>query len=201
MEAAISLGEKKPSQLYRLAWGFYLFLAAAGAIWLGWQEGAIGLERFLDLATWPLDVALGLGTGAVLLGLWEAGRRRLAVARRLEDQLVELLGPADLSEVVGLALLSGFSEELFFRGAVQGAWGWVAATMLFALAHPGPGRGYGIWTVYVGLAGLALAGLVEWRQNLLAAVVAHTLINGVNLARLARRAATSGYDNSSPNGE
>ncbi len=136
-----------------------------------------------------LDVALGVAAGGVLLGVWEVGRRAHPSARRLEDRLTELIGPVDVSEVLALALLSGFAEELFFRGAVQAAWGWVVATVLFALAHPGPDRGYGLWTLFVGLAGLALAGLVEWRGNLLAAMVAHTLINAVNLSRMARRAA------------
>ncbi|MEE8277407.1 MAG: CPBP family intramembrane glutamic endopeptidase [Thermoanaerobaculia bacterium] len=162
----------------------------AGAVWIGWQEGAIRLERFLDPTAWLLDGALGLGTGALLLGLWEVARQALPAARRLEERLGELLGPINLSEVVALALLSGFAEELFFRGALQGAWGWLAATILFALAHPEPNRGYGVWTVFVGVAGLALAGLVVWRGNLLPAIVAHSLVNGVNLARLARRQAS-----------
>jgi membrane protease YdiL (CAAX protease family) len=93
---------------------------------------------------------------------------------------------------MALALLSGFAEETFFRGGMQGAWGWLPATLLFALAHPGPERGYGVWTVFVGVAGLGLAGLVEWRGNLLPAMVAHAVINGVNLSRLARRAAARG---------
>lgn len=180
------------SQLYRLAWGFYLLLAVAGALWIGWQDGSIRLERFLATPSWPLDAGLGLAAAALLLMLWEGGRRVVPAARRLEDRLAELIGPAEPAEVIALALLSGFAEETFFRGAVQGAWGWLPATLIFALAHPGPERGYGVWTVFVGVAGLVLAGLVEWRGNLLAAIVAHAVINGVNLTRLARRAAVLG---------
>ncbi len=180
------------SQLYRLAWGFYLLLAIAGILWIGWQDGTIGLGRFLAASSWPLDAALGLAAAGFLLLLWEGGRRALPAARRLEERLAELIGPAEPTEVIALALLSGFAEETFFRGAVQGAWGWLPATLLFALAHPGPERGYGVWTIFVGVAGLVLAGLVEWRGNLLAAIVAHALINGVNLTRLARRAAARG---------
>lgn len=130
----------------------------------------------------------------MLLAVWEAGRRVFPSARQLEARLAELLGPIDPSEVVGLALLSGFAEELFFRGAVQGSWGWLAATALFALLHTGPGPVFRLWTLFAAIAGLVLAGLMIWRGNLLAPVVAHGLLNGINLARLAK----SGKGETSP---
>lgn len=88
-------------------------------------------------------------------------------------------------EIVALALLSGFAEELFFRGAVQGAWGWFPATVLFTLLHTGPGSTYKAWTAFAGVAGLALAGLMLWRGNLLAPILAHVVVNAVNLNQLA----------------
>jgi membrane protease YdiL (CAAX protease family) len=97
-----------------------------------------------------------------------------------------MLGPLGTGEVIGLALLSGFSEELFFRGAVQGAWGWFPATVLFALLHAGPGTTFKVWTAFAGIAGLTMAGLMIWRGNLLAPVVTHVLVNAVNLGRLSR---------------
>lgn len=127
-----------------------------------------------------------MGAAGLLLALWEAGRRIFPTARELEQRLAELLGPIDLSEVVGLALLSGFAEELFFRGAVQGSWGWLPATVLFALLHTGPGPAFRLWTLFAAVAGMVLAGLMIWRGNLLAPVVAHGLLNGINLARLVK---------------
>ncbi len=96
-----------------------------------------------------------------------------------------MLGPLTASEAFGLALLSGFAEELFFRGAVQGQWGFVPATILFALLHSGPGRAFRFWTLFAALAGLLFGGLMVWRGNLLAPVLGHFLVNGVNLRRLA----------------
>lgn len=127
-----------------------------------------------------------MGAAGLLLALWEVGRRVFPTARELEQRLAELLGPIDLSEVVGLALLSGFAEELFFRGAVQGSWGWLPATVLFALLHTGPGPAFRLWTLFAAVAGMVLAGLMIWRGNLLAPVVAHGLLNGINLARLVK---------------
>ena len=127
-----------------------------------------------------------MGAAGLLLALWEVGRRVFPTARELEQRLAELLGPIDLSEVVGLALLSGFAEELFFRGAVQGSWGWLPATVLFALLHTGPGPAFRLWTLFAAVAGMVLAALMIWRGNLLAPVVAHGLLNGINLARLVK---------------
>ena len=172
-------------QLYRIAWVFYLFLAIGGALWVGARSGTIALDLFLDPEGWWIDLGLGLAAGGLLLGLWQAGLRLLPSASALEDKLGEMLGGIEMPEVVALALLSGFAEELFFRGAVQGAWGWPIATLLFAMLHVGPGAGFRAWTLFAAIAGLIFAGLMEWRGNLLAPVIAHILVNAVNLGRLA----------------
>lgn len=174
------------SWIYRVAWIFYLVLALAGTLWLGIQEGRIGIGLFIDPESWWVDLGIGLAAGGLLVLVWLGARRVLPMAKKLEVELAELLGPLRTSEVVGLALLSGFAEELFFRGAVQGAWGWIPATVLFALLHAGPGASYRIWTGFAAVAGLTLAGLMIWRGNLLAPVVTHMLVNGINLDRLAR---------------
>jgi membrane protease YdiL (CAAX protease family) len=183
-------------RLYALAWVFYLFLALGGAIWIGWRLGHIPLEQFVDPAAWWVDLAIGLGAGVALLGVWAGLRKLLPRARELEERLAELLGPLDPGEAVSLALISGFSEELFFRGAVQGSipgvGGFVLALIVFTLLHTGPGRAFRLWTAFAALAGAALGGLMMWRGNLLAPVVAHVLVNAVNLRRLAGAAARTG---------
>jgi membrane protease YdiL (CAAX protease family) len=173
------------SQVYVVAWFFYLGLAVAAAIWIGVRDGGVAPALFLDRSSWRLDLLLGLAL-AVALGLvWWLARAVLPAARRVDRLLAAALGPLRRGEVVALALLSGFAEELFFRGAVQGSWGPVWATVIFALLHGGPGRDYRLWTVFAALAGAALAALVAWRGNLLAAVVAHTAFNAFGLWRLA----------------
>ena len=180
-----------PGRLYRFAWGLYLFLALAGVLWIGAQRGRIPLSLFVDVRRWWLDLGLGIGAGLLLLGLWWAAERVFPLARELEARLATLLGPLTPAEAVGLALLSGFAEELFFRGAVQGTLGWAAATLLFGVLHSGPGRAFRLWTVFAVLAGAALGGVMAWRGNLLGPVVGHFLVNAVNLRRLASRAGES----------
>jgi membrane protease YdiL (CAAX protease family) len=181
-----------PGRLYRLGWVIYLLMAVAGILWIGIRlDGPIPLSLFLDRGRWWLDLLVGVGSGLLLLGIWWGAERLFPLARQLGDQLAAALGPLTASEAFALALISGFSEELFFRGAVQGQWGWLPATVLFAVLHSGPGRAFRVWTLFAVLAGGLFGGLMLWRGNLLAPVVGHFLVNGVNLRRLASRAGDS----------
>jgi len=181
-----------PGRLYRLAWSFYLVLAIAAVVWIGLREGTIPLALFLRLDGWWFDLGLGVASGLLLLGLWHLGLRFLPLAGALEGHLTEVLGPLPRDEALALALLSGFAEELFFRGAMQGSLGFLAASVLFALLHTGPGPAFRLWTLFAAVAGLAFGALMLWRGNLLAPVVAHALVNGVNLVRLTGVADHSG---------
>lgn len=171
-------------QLYRLAWFFYLFLAIGGVLWIGLREGSIPLSLFVDTEGWPVDLGLGVGVGVALIGAWRLMARLSSRARELERQLTTMLGPLQPAEILALALLSGFAEELFFRGAMQASWGWPLTTLVFALIHTGPGPAYRMWTLFAALAGLTLGGLMVWRGSLLAPVLAHVLVNGVNLQQM-----------------
>jgi membrane protease YdiL (CAAX protease family) len=163
-------------------------LALSGSLWIGLQRGVIPLHLFIDPRRWWLDAGAGAAAGLALLGLWQALLALLPLARRLEGRLGELLGGLAAPQALALALLSGFAEELFFRGAVQGAVGMPIASLLFALLHGGPGREFRLWTLFAAGAGLLFGALMLWRGNLLAPVTAHFVVNAVNLHRLRRTA-------------
>lgn len=187
-----------PARFYRLAWGFYLALALAGVLWVGLRQGQVPLALFVDLRPpwswqgWPVDLGAGAAAGLLLVGLWRLGRRRFATARQLEEQLGNLLGPVGPGDAAALAFLSSFAEELFFRGAVQGSFGWLPAALLFALLHTGPGRALRLWSLFAAAAGLLFGALMLWRGNLLAPVAAHFVVNWINLQALSRRFRDSG---------
>lgn len=182
---------RKATRFYRLAWIFYLVLAIAGLLWTGAQRGRLGVELFVDRGSWWIDLGAGVAIGGALLALWAALRRWVAAARLLEDELARLLAPLAVAEALSLAVISAVAEELFFRGALQGALGLLPAAVLFALLHAGPGKGFRVWTLFALAGGLALGALVALRGPLGGAIVAHLLVNGINLVRLARRGATS----------
>ena len=162
----------------------YLVLAVGAVVWLGLRDGAISASLFIRSETALSDLGLGVAAGALLVGGWQLGVWLLPTARRLERLVAETLGPLGTSEALVLAVLSGFAEELFFRGAVLSQWGLLPATLLFAILHLGPGREFWLWTLFALIAGLLLGALVLWRGTLLAAVVAHVSVNAIGLLRL-----------------
>jgi membrane protease YdiL (CAAX protease family) len=106
---------------------------------------------------------------------------RVLLLREMKGVWDDLLTPfgksLTLAEISVLALLSGISEEIFFRGAVQGEFGIVAASVLFGLLHP-LNVSYVIWASSVGLAfGL----LYQLTGSLLPPIICH---GGYNLAAL-----------------
>jgi membrane protease YdiL (CAAX protease family) len=171
---------------YRVAWVFYLVVAAIAVVWIGAREGGIPLTLFVEPGSLIPDLLLGLLAAAALIGAWEVAMRVLPAARRLLWSLRRSLGPLRRQETIALAVISGFSEELFVRGAIQGAIGWLPAAVLFALFHKVPGERYGLWAGFALVAGLLFGALVVWRGALLAAIVAHVVVNAVGLERLLR---------------
>ena len=101
--------------------------------------------------------------------------------------LAEAVGPVSVPNLVLLALASGLAEEMLFRGALQPRVGLVLASLLFGCVHFVPRREFLPWTVFAILAGLLFGAIFEWTGNLIAPVVAHILVNGVNLPLLMRR--------------
>jgi membrane protease YdiL (CAAX protease family) len=105
---------------------------------------------------------------------------------RLARALARLIGQRTLGECVALALVSGIGEEAFFRGALQPQLGLVGASLLFALAHFAPRRELLPWTAFSLAAGFALGWLFEATGNLVAPIVAHAVVNAINLRLLSR---------------
>ena len=186
--------------LYRLAWTFYLVLAIAGVIWVGSSRSSIPLKLFIDTASWWSDVVLGVGCGLGLVALWDTGRRFVPAMRQLEEVLSRHIGYLSESEALTLALISGFSEELFFRGAIQHSWGFEWSVVIFTLMHSGPGRAFRWWTLFTLIAALVFGALTLFRGNILAAVIAHTLVNAINLRRLAAMNKSQGWTERSDSG-
>jgi len=169
---------------FRAAWLFYLVLAVSGVIWLGFTRGDIHLAAFFSLETWPRDLAFGALAATTLIVLWALGRRFVPAMRELEATIRQAIGPIDHSESLVLAIVSGFSEELFFRGAMLGSWGPWISTLLFGLVHSGPGVASRYWIAFALIAGSGFAWLTLETGNLAAAMLAHILVNAIHLWRL-----------------
>jgi hypothetical protein len=172
--------------MVRMALVFYGALAAAA---IAWRVGIEGQRLWIAAGGsihWVRDPALGALAGGLVVFASALLSRHSRVGARLARRLAELLGPLDPRQCWILALASGVAEELFFRGALQPSLGLVAASFVFAAAHFVPQRELAPWSAFSLAAGLLLGGLYEATGNLVAPVVAHVLVNGVNLNRLVR---------------
>ena len=153
-----------------------LFVSEAAELRGGslWRDGAIGI---------------GMGLAVVVVSDWLTSRTHWG--EDLSRRLAEAVGPLSLPQCFVLALASGIGEEFFFRGALQPVVGLGWASLLFGLIHLGPDRAWLPWTGFALVMGLGLGALYILTGSLWAPVVAHVVINGVNLPRLARRSGSS----------
>jgi hypothetical protein len=148
--------------------GQQLGLAAARP----WHEMALGVG--LGLIAWPLLIGALLVT--VLLMVAFGGEQ--LVPQEPPDLIVWLAGLPVVVKL-GIALSAGVVEEIFFRGFLQPRVGIALSTLLFVLAHLSYDQPFML--IGVTLLSLFFAGLVAWRQNLWAAIAAHTLFDAVQL--------------------
>ena len=146
-----------------------------------------------DALLWGVVAALPM-VAFFLLSLWSD----LPFFREIEDFLVDQLGKIirqmTLWELAYIGLLAGVSEELLFRGALQNGItpteplvGFLAANLLFGLCHSFS-KTYVVLAAFAGAYLSWVAGLEK--QNLLPAIVAHSLYDFVALfaiRQLARR--------------
>lgn len=156
------------------AWGWRSALAGEPLLYASPEDAAsgIGLVR---------GGLAGLATGAALIALSRVATASSRAGRALAAELARALGPLGGGQIVWLALASGIAEELFFRGALQPRVGLLLASLLFGLAHLLPSWPLVLWSLFAVLAGLAMGALFEATGNLLAPIVAHVLVNGINL--------------------
>lgn len=178
------------AELLRKGTLFYLLLFGAALLWTALAGRPLRYGPPLEPggeATIAYGLGLGLVAGALVIALSHALTQQTEWGARLAQWLGALLGPLTPLQCLWLALLSGVAEEAFFRGALQPAIGWVAASLVFGLAHWTPRRELLPWTLFATAAGFLFGALFERGGGLLAPTAAHVLVNAVNLVRLTRR--------------
>ena len=150
-------------------------------------EGSELLQLFTESG--PLGYALlGLLAAAAVIALSAVLTSATRWGDALSRALAEVLGPLSGRACLVLAASSSLGEEALFRGALQPQIGYVAASLVFGLAHFVPRRELLPWTGFTVLAGFGLGALYEVTGNLVAPLVAHAAVNAVNLRLLTRRA-------------
>jgi membrane protease YdiL (CAAX protease family) len=167
--------------------GLYAGLAAAACAWIGLQSGTDGL-RSLAGDGWA-GAGLGAGLAAGIVGSCVLAARAFRWVADLEAELRAVVGPLTAPQIAALALASGIAEELFFRGALQGTVGWIAAGLAFGLLHLPVRRVLVPWTAMAVALGLLFGWVADRSGGIVGVTVAHVGVNAVNLWRLCGRGA------------
>jgi membrane protease YdiL (CAAX protease family) len=168
-------------------------LALAGGVWLY-------LGRYpVSAGATPAALAAGVGCAIVLSAFqWWLQRHAPGIGpvpyvRELRRTYFQpMFAPLSSAEVVAISALAGIGEEIFFRGALQSALGWPAATVAFGLCHLGPGRRGWVLVPWATAAGGLLAWLAIATGGLLAPIVAHAGYDLAALLWIRREARRSG---------
>jgi uncharacterized protein len=167
-------------------------LVAVGALGIGhgFARGSLFAyqEPWLPL-TGGESHAFSLVLGGAFAALVVVGTRVLVEnvtwARNLHRDLRPMTLRLDGAGIVAIATLSAFAEELVFRGLLMPWLGLLPQALLFGVVHAqlsGPSRW--VWVAWASVVGLALGGIFGVSGSLLGPMLAHGLINGLNLVYL-----------------
>ncbi len=168
----------------------YAFLGVCAAvIAVVWRSGSpfVYPSPWLRLdspASHSYSFLLGLAFGAVVALGTRVLVPRFAWARGLHQELRPIARGISGTGIVVVALLSALGEELLFRGLLQPWLGLIPQALLFGVMHQVRGRSRWVWVGWATLVGLALGAIFQLTGSLLGPLVAHALINGLNLRYL-----------------
>lgn len=176
---------------------FYLGMLGIAALWASWTDPGLAMLWRAPVTRTVPGVAAGVGVGLGLVVVTMLAEPWVPALRRLAEEIAEVVAPVTAGRVMTFALASGIAEEALFRGPVQHSVGFVLASVGFALLHGGISSRYIAWSTFALLAGLSFGVLAEAYQSIWPPAIAHVVVNGINLARLARIAtAADGEDKS-----
>ena len=128
---------------------------------------------------------------ALYFAVWSKWEPLSQLRIELEEKVVPLFANCEIIDLVVIALLAGVSEELFFRGWLQGAltirfgiWsGILVASAIFGFAHYlSP-----TYAIYAGLTGLYLGIIYQLSGNLYVVMAIHAVYDFIALVYLIRK--------------
>lgn len=124
-------------------------------------------------------IGIVLAAAIVVLTRWLVRTRSWAAALHEDLRPVARALGADAIPLVALA--SAIGEETLFRGALVPAIGVVASSAIFGALHQLRGRSRIAWWTFATLVGLALGALFRATGSLAGPLLAHALVNAMNL--------------------
>ena len=163
-----------------------LFYAVAGLLAWGWAAW-FGHPLFGERSPTTVGMGYGVAAGLVVVALCHLAYHVSKAVRRASDMIGRFFGPVTTLQALWLALISGFVEEIAFRGALWPQLGLVGTAILFGLCHTIPARALAGYPVFAFFAGLILGHLRDATGSVWPAVACHVTINALNIAWLGGR--------------
>ena len=181
---------------------YALMSAVAVAIALGLRDG----PAWEHPAPWlalrnPAAIALSAALGLLVAGAVIVATRvvvgRFAWGRRLHRDLRPMARDLSLHHILLLAGFSSLGEELLFRGLLTPSIGIFLSAALFGLAHQIAGPSRWVWVGWATVIGAGLGAVFAATGSLVGPLLAHAVMNAVNLSYL-RDHEPHGADDESP---
>jgi len=141
----------------------------------------LGLDPITGLVT---STVLGLLLAVIVIVLTRLTVPRLDWAQRLHLDLRPIAHDLQLGHIALIAFFSSLGEELLFRGLVQHWLGVLPTAVVFGLCHQIPGPARWVWVTWATAVGLGFGCIFAATGSLVGALVAHAVINAVNLTFL-----------------
>lgn len=161
-------------------------LAVGQAFDLGWLVSYRGPWLPLEGAeAHAFSAVLGAAFAAAVVVGTRVLVENVSWAKNLHRDLRPMTLGLDGTGIAVIAGLSALAEELVFRGLVMPWLGLVPQALLFGVVHAqlsGPSRW--VWVAWASVVGLALGAIFAVSGSLLGPMLAHALINGLNLLYL-----------------
>lgn len=173
----------------RAAVGYAVLASLAAALALALRDGVPWIYPAPWLTLEPrlahgASAGLGLLTAALVVLLTRVTVRRFAWAQRLHLDLRPLAQRLGLPQILLLASMSSLGEELLFRGLLQPWLTLLPSAVVFGVCHQVPGPARWVWICWATAMGLVFGAIFEATGSLLGPLVAHAIINAVNLVYL-----------------
>lgn len=160
---------------------FYMPVALGSLLYIAYTGGEYALAVHVLGEHISRDIAAGIATGTLIVLLSQILAPRLPVGRRMAFALRRVVGRPSWLGCVLLAVSSALGEELLFRAVLQERLGLPIATALFAIAHFPVERDLWPWPLLALPVGLAFGGLYDATGAALAPIIAHAVVNALNL--------------------
>jgi hypothetical protein len=173
----------------RISVGYALLASLATALALALRDGVpwdypspwVSLEPLLAQA---VSCVLGLLLALVVIAGTRLSVARFSWAQHLHLELRPIAHGLLPWQVVLIAGFSSLGEELLFRGLLQPWLGVLPTAVLFGICHQIPGPSRWVWVCWATFVGLAFGAIFAATGSLLGPLLAHAVINAVNLSYL-----------------